>query len=130
MGRQFIEENFSDDLQRIEKSLHELIMQRNNASREDLESEGFEFPSLEAHVADIGEEAPEQIIEEDGVRGGHSKYYDVPGMCGGFDVSLAKDISGHWVLLCESWCRVVGGSGQRHRITSANGVELLEEGFV
>lgn len=32
-------------------------------------------------------------------------------------------------LITESWCRVVGGSGQRHEITAA-GSRLLEEGFV
>ena len=32
-------------------------------------------------------------------------------------------------LVAESWCRVVGGSGQRHEITPA-GSRLVEEGFV
>ena len=32
-------------------------------------------------------------------------------------------------LIAESWCRVVGGSGQRHEVTPS-GSQLLEEGFV
>lgn len=32
-------------------------------------------------------------------------------------------------LVSESWCRVVGGSGQRHELTS-EGSRLLEEGLV
>ena len=32
-------------------------------------------------------------------------------------------------VVSESWCRVVGGSGQRHAITPA-GSQLVEEGFV
>jgi hypothetical protein len=32
-------------------------------------------------------------------------------------------------LICESWCRVVDGSGQRHQI-DADGYRLVEEGFV
>lgn len=35
----------------------------------------------------------------------------------------------HAKLLCESWCRVIDGSGQRHAITS-EGTVLVEEGFV
>lgn len=31
--------------------------------------------------------------------------------------------------ISESWCRVVGGSGQRHEITSEGG-RLVEEAFV
>jgi hypothetical protein len=32
-------------------------------------------------------------------------------------------------LITESWRRIVGGSGKRHKI-AAEGIELLEEGFV
>ena len=32
-------------------------------------------------------------------------------------------------LTCESWCRVAGGSGQRH-VVSAAGSTLVDEGFV
>ena len=48
----------------------------------------------------------------------------VPGMYGGFTFRWDDD-----AVVSESWCRIVGGSGQRHRIT-VHGVELLEDGFV
>ena len=55
-------------------------------------------------------------------------WFPIPGMYGGFSYWLegegeqAKPIS-------ESWCRVVGGSGERHEIT-ANGSRLVDRGFV
>lgn len=55
-------------------------------------------------------------------------WFPVPGMYGGFSYRL--EVAGvHAKLVAESWCRVVGGSGQRHEITSA-GSRLVEEGFV
>jgi hypothetical protein len=56
-----------------------------------------------------------------------SMWFAVPGMYGGFSYKLeraGKDPA----LVSESWCRVVGGSGQRHTVTLA-GAELSEEGF-
>ncbi|MGW7441652.1 ankyrin repeat domain-containing protein [Streptomyces sp. NPDC054849] len=53
-----------------------------------------------------------------------SMYFPVPGMYGGFGYRLDGDS-----LLTESSSRVVGGSGRRHRIT-AQGIELIAEGFV
>ena len=55
-------------------------------------------------------------------------WFKVPGMYGGFSYRLeAAGVEAK--LVSESWCRVVGGSGQRHEITSA-GSHLVEEGFV
>jgi hypothetical protein len=55
-------------------------------------------------------------------------WFQVPGMYGGFSYRLeAAGVEAK--LVSESWCRVVGGSGQRHEITSA-GSQLVEEGFV
>jgi hypothetical protein len=55
-------------------------------------------------------------------------WFPVPGMYGGFNYRLvATGVEAK--LVSESWSRVVGGSGQRHLITSM-GSELLEEGFV
>ncbi|MFB7875563.1 ankyrin repeat domain-containing protein [Nocardia sp. NPDC056064] len=51
----------------------------------------------------------------------------IPGMYGGFSITLDPEITD--ALLVESWCRVVGGSGQRHRVR-ADGFELVEKGFV
>jgi hypothetical protein len=55
-------------------------------------------------------------------------WFAVPGMYGGFHFWLDQ-IAGDTVLIAESWCRVVGGSGQRHLI-SPHGNLLLAEGFV
>ena len=52
----------------------------------------------------------------------------VPGMTGGFHYWL-EIADGSPRLLTESWCRVVGGSGQRHAVTAA-GFELVAAGFV
>jgi hypothetical protein len=49
-------------------------------------------------------------------------------MYGGFSYRL-ESVGVEAKLVSESWCRVVGGSGQRHEITSA-GSQLVEEGFV
>jgi hypothetical protein len=55
-------------------------------------------------------------------------WFPVPGMYGGFSYSL-ESAGVEARLVSESWCRVVGGSGQRHEITS-KGTRLVEEGFV
>lgn len=55
-------------------------------------------------------------------------WFPVPGMYGGFSYWLERT-GVQAKLVCESWCRVEGGSGQRHEITSA-GRELVAEGFV
>lgn len=53
-----------------------------------------------------------------------SLWFPYPGMYGGFSVSVYKNR-----LFVESWCRVVGGSGQAHVITEG-GCVLVDEGFV
>jgi hypothetical protein len=55
-------------------------------------------------------------------------WFPVPGMYGGFSFRL-ESAGVDAKLVSESWCRVVGGSGQRHEITS-EGSRLVEEGFV
>ena len=55
-------------------------------------------------------------------------WFPVPGMYGGFNCRLDHGASGV-ILVAESWCRVVGGSGQRHEITPSGAV-LVDEGFV
>lgn len=55
-------------------------------------------------------------------------WFPVPGMYGGFNYFLeATGVDAK--LVVESWCRVAGGSGQRHEITS-QGSRLVAEGFV
>jgi len=55
-------------------------------------------------------------------------WFPIPGMYGGFNIWLEPG-NGQSALVAESWCRVVDGSGMRHRITPTQ-VVLLEEGFV
>lgn len=55
-------------------------------------------------------------------------WFPVPGMYGGFSWTVRQEREGP-VLVVESWSRIVGGSGQRHRITR-EGCVLESEGFV
>ena len=55
-------------------------------------------------------------------------WFPVPGMAGGFSYRLDSD-GVRAKLVSESWCRMVGGSGERHEITS-RGSRLADEGFV
>jgi len=55
-------------------------------------------------------------------------WFAVPGMYGGFHYWLDQ-IAGDPVLVTVSWCRVVGGSGQRHLVSSYGNL-LIAEGFV
>jgi hypothetical protein len=57
-----------------------------------------------------------------------SIWFPVPGMYGGFRYRLERD-GVDALLVTESWCRIAGGSGQRHEITS-QGSRLVEQGFV
>jgi hypothetical protein len=56
------------------------------------------------------------------------EWFPIDGMYGGFSYRLARRSTGLH-LIVESWSRVVGGSGMRHRISSTE-VILEEEGFV
>ncbi len=55
-------------------------------------------------------------------------WFGIPGMYGGFSYDL-QCCGVEAVLVTESWCRVAGGSGQRHEVTAA-GSKLVAEGFV
>lgn len=55
---------------------------------------------------------------------GQHLWFPVPGMHGGFDIKLVKDF-----LEVKSWCRVIGGSGQAHVVTT-RGAILVDEGFI
>lgn len=57
-----------------------------------------------------------------------SIWFPIPGMYGGFLFWL-EQTNESAALIAESWCRVAGGSGMRHRITPVE-VTLEEEGFV
>jgi hypothetical protein len=56
------------------------------------------------------------------------RWFEVPGMAGGFAFNWDRS-SPELLLVVESWCRVVDGSGQRHHVTAA-GARLVDEGFV
>ena len=55
-------------------------------------------------------------------------WFPIPGMAGGFAYRLASD-GPEAKLVCDSWSRMVDGSGERHEVTSS-GSRLIEEGFV
>ena len=59
-------------------------------------------------------------------------WFPVPGFYGGFSIELLPAdprVRAEAELSVESWSRVIGGSGQRHRVTGA-GADLLDQGFV
>lgn len=94
----------------IQKRFHELI--RHRAVEEGGLRLEVELPVLSQEVGDYAERL----------------WFPVPGMSGGFAYQLVLE-GDALVLRTESWCRVVEGSGQAHRIT-ASATERIEEGFV
>jgi hypothetical protein len=96
-------------LSRIQGSLHAVIHERAHRL---VEEHALRLPELEP----ILEFARRRF------------WFAVPGMYGGFAYWLA-DSGPNAKLISESWCRVVGGSGQRHEITGS-GSTLVDEGFV
>lgn len=61
-------------------------------------------------------------------RAGQTMWFPIPGWYGGFEFRL-EGVGDEARLATASWSRVVGGSGQRHRI-DVSGTVLIEEGFV
>ena len=55
-------------------------------------------------------------------------WFSVPGMYGGFSYRLERE-GGDPMVVAESWCRISGGSGQRHEIDQIGNI-LVDEGFV
>ena len=98
-----------DDLKVIQDYFHELILERNKDNS--------------AFLADKSKQLP--IILNDNLE---EMWYPVPGMYGGFAYQLVEK-EGKPMLISNSWCRIVGGSGQKHELTS-DGCILIEEGFV
>ena len=96
-------------LQNIQRLFHTTILSR---AKDLIEKSALRLPELEP-LLEINQ--PQM-------------WFPVPGMYGGFNYWL--DSEGNEVkLISESWCRVVGGSGQRHEITSKES-RLVDEGFV
>ncbi|WAR21576.1 hypothetical protein MAR_015550 [Mya arenaria] len=81
--------------------------------------------AIEGRVADLIEKNGQQLPQLAFLYEFGELWYAVPGMYGGFSVEEhAKGVQ------ASSWCRVAGGSGQRHVIDRDGNVELVEEGFV
>jgi hypothetical protein len=96
-------------LSQIQKQFHQVIIERINVISE---WQSFRLPELEVLL---------EIKEP-------NMWFPVPGMYGGFHYKLV--LKGETIkLISESWSRVVGGSGERHEITS-EGWKLTEQGFV
>jgi len=98
------------DLEVIKNFFHELILKRNEFNKNFLNYENKKLPEITNSVWDKEE------------------WYAVPGMYGGFAYKLVERDKKP-LLISSSWCRVVGGSGQKHEIT-IDGCILVEEGFV
>jgi hypothetical protein len=98
-----------ETLQKIQNHFHEIIV---NRIGDLVQKSGLRLPELEVLLE----------IEEPRM------WFPVPGMYGGFSYWLDGE-GKNAKLISESWCRVVGGSGQRHEITSKEG-KLVDEGFV
>lgn len=104
--------NHSEELMKIEKKFHELI---NYRAGHLIKMNNVKMP----HISQKLVENTNFFSRED---------FPVPGMYGGFYYYLT--IENHeFVLYADSWSRIVGGSGQTHKITVEK-VELIEEGFV
>lgn len=98
-----------DDLRAIEERFHALIRERCG----DL-TEGLEMPKLDADtIKPLGEHT----------------YFPVPGFYGGFSYWFQRGEDKRLEMVTESWCRVCGGSGQRHTIMPQS-TTLVESGFV
>jgi hypothetical protein len=104
-----------ENLKIIENHFHALIIERAKEGR-----------SMTAKfLADENKKLPD-ILADEAIIG--RAWYPVPGMYGGFAYSLTKR-GGKPLLKVSSWSRVVGGSGQRHEITT-DGCVLVEKGHV
>ena len=102
----------ADVLRAIQVYFHALIRAR--AAEHKLDITSVRLPELEPLL-----ELP---------AGSEQVWFPVPGMYGGFHYWTEAD-GVDPKLVCESRSRVVGGSGQRHEITS-EGAALVAKGFV
>ena len=92
-----------DEIKKMEAGLHQVIMRRVGKL---IQQNGQQLPQL-SYLYEFG-----------------NFFYVVPGMFGGYNVS-ARDGG----IETVSWCRVAGGSGQRHHVDREGNVKLVEEGF-
>ena len=98
------------DLERMQIYFHAIINGRADFL---VNKDGLRLPELEPMLENPG-----------------SKFwFAVPGMAGGFHYWLEFDEPDDLALVSESWCRLVGGSGERHRVTP-KGACLTASGIV
>jgi hypothetical protein len=93
--------------------------------------------AIQDHFYEVIRGRAHELVEEHRLRlpelevllemGEPKAWFAIPGMYGGFSFWLENGRD-HVQLVTESWCRVVGGSGQRHIVT-ADGARLVDEGF-
>ncbi|CAL4181770.1 unnamed protein product [Meganyctiphanes norvegica] len=93
-----------EGIKKMEKGLHETILGR---SKSLIDKHNMQLPQL-SFLYEFGD-----------------FWFPIPGMYGGFHVRKCDQ-----GVETESWCRVAGGSGQRHLIDREGNVILTEEGFV
>lgn len=96
-------------LLKIQKHFHKVIRER--AGRL-VDEQKLELPDLTSFVQSVESKA----------------WFPIPGMYGGFSYWLEGE-GEQAKLITESWCRIVGGSGQRHEVTT-QGHKLVNHGFV
>jgi len=86
-------------IDKMEKALHEkVIMGEERNTKGLIEKNGQVMPQISVLW---------ELETED------SMWYPVPGMYGGFNISIDKK---EWIMQVDSWCRVCGGSEMRHII--------------
>lgn len=91
--------------------------------------EGF-HALIRSRLEELGLPLPKELPHIEGLRATKKNpaWLDVDGMYGGFSYFfLSRKAPAK--LIVESWSRIIGGSGQRHLVTSS-ATDLVEAGFV
>ncbi|KAK3089285.1 hypothetical protein FSP39_002358 [Pinctada imbricata] len=102
---------------------------------EEIRKQEIEIKNMEEGLHKLILDRVEHLIQETGIQLPQLSYlfefgsflYHVPLMYGSFSVKKAKKDKG---IMVESWSRIVGGSGQRHRINKKGKIKLKAEGFM
>jgi hypothetical protein len=100
----------SESLETIKEYFHELILKRAKLLKKFMADENKKLPVISNEI----------LCKR--------LWYPVPCMYGGFEYVLSER-DGKPLLTTYSWIRIIGGSGQKHEITT-DGCVLVEEGFV
>lgn len=108
-----------EDLRKVENNLHQLL---EDATKD----EHIARYRPEWAKANNGIDLP--IISNEMLSETKPRWFTIPGMYGGFAYALF-DEDGEPTIRTESWCRIVGGSGQAHEITTTT-IKLIAKGFI